>query len=113
MMPSPTESSNVVEAHMVSMCGKLTVLPYLPYLLTIPYGIYRLMPSPTDLPNVVESHMVSMYGKYVSMVRNSQILSYALPPRPCYSYTAQQRDSYSKILRFSGFSDSQSLCGSG
>ena len=49
------------------------------------------MPSPTDSPNVVESHMASMYGKYVSMVSNSQILSYALLPRPCYSYTAQQR----------------------
>ena len=50
-----------------------------------------MMPSPTDSPNVVESRRVGMYGKYVSMVSNSKILSYALLPRPWYSYTAQQR----------------------
>ena len=53
------------------------------YKLTIPYRIYRIMPSPTDSPHLVESHMVSMYDKYASMVGNSQILSYALSPRPC------------------------------
>ena len=66
----------------------LTILTYLLTMLTI-----------WDIPHdafsygFTESYMVSMYGKYVSMVSNSQILSYALLPRPCESYCAQQRDS--------------------
>ena len=87
------QSRRIAYGKYVGKLTVLTILTILTYLLTIPYGIYRMMPSPTDSPSVVESLMVSMYGKYVSMVSNSEILSYALPPRPCYSYTAQQRDS--------------------
>ena len=94
MMPSPTDSPNVVVSYMVSMYSKLTVLTILTILTCLPHNT-----GYTEWCLLVQSHLMSsiQYGKRISQVckygKKFQIFSYALQPGPCYSYIAQQQDS--------------------